>query len=120
MGCLWQKQMGSSQSNKLPKFSLCLSWMCCLVLAAKAWTPLSPKARYHLLLPQLDSRSRVALRKRGGGEAKASPLCQEGEEETWMSLETLVPFPALAASEHPARTVGFKACGRGELCLTYD
>lgn len=53
------------------------------------------------------------------GEAKAAPLCQEGEEKTWMTLEALLPFPTLAASEHPTRTVGFKACGRREPYLTY-
>lgn len=28
-------------------------------------------------------------------------------------------FPALVSAEHPARTVGFKAPGGGELCLTH-
>ena len=47
--------MENSQSKKLPLFSLYLVWMCCLLLAAKAWRPLSleAKARHHLLLPQL-------------------------------------------------------------------
>lgn len=106
--------------------------MCCLLLAAKAWRPLSPKARHRLLLPQLlpaggtwcPSRV-VGWQEQGGfregevGEAKAAPLCQEGEEKTWMTLEALLPFPTLAASEHPTRTVGFKACGRREPYLTY-
>lgn len=36
-----------------------------------------------------------------------------------MSLKTLLPFLTLAVSDHPARTVGFKAHGRGEPSLTH-
>lgn len=49
-------------------------------------------------------------------EAKAA---RKGKRKPGCLWKPFFLFPALVSAEHPARTVGFKAPGGGELCLTH-